>query len=440
MDRSALAIRGGHPAVDAARHVRWPVLGPADRAAVLSVLDRGVLSGPYAPEVSALEREFAAYIGARFCLATNSGTAALHIALAAAGVGPGDEVLVPAFTFVATALAVLHQNAIPVFVDIEPVTFGMDPAKVEAAITPRTRAIVPVHLHGTPCDLAPILAIAERHGLFVIEDACQAHGARYADRRVGAIGQGGAFSLQSSKNLACGEGGLFVTDDERWLERANRARMFGEAVSAGDRASYRPERPLDADRDYDSVTMGWMFRINEMSAALARSQLASLEQWNLRARSNAERLSACLMALPGVTPPQVPAGRESVYHKYRVRLDAAQLGVAVPPRRVRDAVVRALRAEGVEAVLWQTKPVPGQRLFRERIGFGGGCPWNHGRAVDYCLEQYPETVALLDGSLCLFSQSCPIAPQPADLCEQYAEAFAKVWGRLDEVLVDAAEA
>jgi perosamine synthetase len=303
---SQLAISGDKPTITGSQHVRWPVLSAEDKAAVLQVLERGVLSGPFAPEVSALEREFAAYVGSKYCLATNSGTAALHIALAAVGVGPGDEVITPAFTFVASALAALHQNAVPVFVDIEPKTLGLDPSLLEKAITPRTRAIVPVHIHGTPCDMDAIRAIAERHRIPIVEDACQAHGAEYQGKKAGSIGECGTFSLQSSKSLACGEGGLFVTNDEALLERANRTRMFGENIRPVDSSGYRIERALDSHRAYDSVTMGWMYRTNEMSAALARSQLRRLDFWNANARRNAEVISRRLSELPGVTPPIVP--------------------------------------------------------------------------------------------------------------------------------------
>jgi dTDP-4-amino-4,6-dideoxygalactose transaminase len=410
------------------------VIAPEDKAAVLGVLDRGVLSGNFSPEIRALEKDFARYIGTEHCLATNSGTAALHMALAALGVGPGDEVIIPAFTFVASAMAVLHQNAIPVFVDIEPVTWGMDPVKLEAAITPRTRAIMPVHIHGTPCELDAILGVARRHGIPVVEDACQAHGALYKGRKVGSMGDLAAFSLQSSKNLACGEGGLLVANDTALIERASRTRAFGENIKVSDSATYRIDRPLDSDRAYDSIEIGWMYRMTELTAALARSQLTRLDFWNDQARRNAAILTERLSQLPGVTPPTVPSDRVSCFHKYRVRLDATQVGIHASPTRVRDAVVRALRSEGVDAVLWQGKPVPGQKLFVEKRGFGGGCPWDHGAPVSYDLGQYPETLKLLDTSLCLFSQTFPIAPQPADLCEAYADAFAKVWSRLDEAL------
>jgi perosamine synthetase len=442
MRDSRLALTGGKPLVDPALHVRWPVLTAEDRAAVLGVLDRGVLSGPFAPEVRGLEREFADYLDSSYCLATNSGTAALHVALAALGVGPGDEVVTSAFSFVATAMAVLQQNAVPVFVDIEPETFGLDPRKLEAAITPRTKAIVPVHLHGTPCDLKPILDIAKRHALPVLEDAAQAHGATLDGRKVGTFGALGAFSLQSSKNLACGEGGLVVTDDPDLLQRASRTRTFGEDVRPSDENSYQISRALDGNRAYDSQGIGWMYRITEMSAALARSQLHHLDAFNAGARRNAAILSHALAKLTGVSPPAVPAGRTSVFHKYRVSLDASKLGLgALPPRRIRDAVLRALLAEGVDAVLWQTQPIPGQKLFRDRIGFGKvpgthgpGCPWDHSAPVNYELEQYPETTRLLDRSICLFSQTYPIAPQPMELAEAYAAAFAKVWSQLDEVV------
>jgi perosamine synthetase len=418
-----LAVTGGKPAVRAAEHVRWPVITDDDRAAVDAVLRRGILSGPFAPETRALEQEFAAYLGTRHALATNSGTAALHMALAALPVGPGDEVVTTAFSFVATAMAVLQQGAVPVFVDIEPATLGLDPALLEAAITPRTRAIIPVHIHGQPCRIEAIQAIAARHRLPVIEDACQAHGVEHQGRKLGSLGVFGAFSLQSSKSLPCGEGGILVTSDDAAHARASRVRSFGEDVRPADADHYDPLRALDADRTYDAVTMGWMYRTNEMSAALARSQLRRLDQHNEQARRNARRLGAALARLPGVEP---PADDTSGFHKYRVRIDATRMGLDVPPRRVRDALVRALRSEGVDAVLWQTQPVPGQTLFRERFGHDA--------------RRYPETVRLLDGSLCLFSQTYPIAPQPPELCDQYAAAFAKVWNRLDEVLAQEAPA
>ena len=434
-----LAALGGAPLVRAEQHVRWPVLGAEERAGVLGVLERGVLSGPFAPEVRGLEREWAEYLGSRRCLATNSGTAALHVALTAAGVGPGDQVIVPAFTFVATALAVLHAGAVPVFVDIEPRTLGMDPRLVERAITPQTRAVIPVHIHGTPCEIDEIAEICRRRELVLIEDAAQAHGSTHRGRKLGTLGALGCFSLQSSKSLAAGEGGLVVTDDDALWERANRARMFGEDVRAADEAGYRIERALDGNRAYDSLGMGWMYRTSELTAAVARAQLRKLEAFNATAQRNAAALSSRLAKLPGITPPVVADGDTSCFHKYRVRLDARARGIEAPATRVRDAVRAALIAEGVEAVLWQSQPVPAQGLFRTRSGFGGRpCPWDHGPPVDYDLAQYPETTRLLDSSLVLFSHTCPIAPQPASLIEAYADAFEQVWMRLDEVLAKAA--
>ncbi len=416
--------------VPAGAHVRWPVLGPDERQAVLGVLDRGILSGQLAPEVRSLEREFAAFSGARYCLATNSGTSALHLALLGAGVRAGDEVIVPAFTFVATAMAVLHQGAVPVFVDVEPRTFGMDPARVEAAIGPRTRAVVPVHLHGVPCDLQPIADIAARRGLLLIEDSAQAIGARYRGRFAGTVGLAGCYSLQSSKSMACGEGGLLVTDDEAVFRRAHAARMFGEDSRPEDETSYDLTHPLDGNRAYDSAAIGWNYRTSELAAALARTQLRRLPHWNENALANAELLSRRLRELPGVTPPEVPADVVPSFHKYRVLLDATKLGVDAPPRTVRDAMVKALRAEGCEVVLWQTRPVPGQTLFQRLDAESAGRP---GR-VSYALDQFPVTQSIVDRSLCLFSQTYPIAPQPRALVEAYAEAFARVWKRLPELL------
>jgi dTDP-4-amino-4,6-dideoxygalactose transaminase len=431
-----LAIRGGPPAVPRELHVRWPVLTAEDKAAVTAVLDSGIVSGPYAPQVKALEEEWARYCGVRHALTTNSGTAALHTAVAAAGIGTGDQVITTAFTFLATALAVLQHNAVPVFVDVDPRTYNLDPARIAERITPRTRAIIPVHIHGNPADLDAILAVARAHGLAVIEDAAQAHGAVYKGRMVGGIGDMGCFSFQASKNLPAGEGGMLVTNREELKERANRFRMFGEDVRESDKKAFDPARPLDGVREYNSLMMGWMYRTGELTAALCRSQLRRLEASLERTRRNAACLGEGLGKIPGIIPPYVSPDCTSSYYQYRLRLDARALGINRPVREFRDKLLAALAAEGVEVSLWQTVPVPGQTLFQERMGYGLGCPWQCplGTEVRYDPAEYPETRKLLEDSLVVGSHSFPLFPQPLALMERYVEAFQRVFAHLDQVL------
>ncbi len=431
----ALAANGGCPVVPKGITRLWPRITDAERTAVLRVLDSGIFSGAHAPEVEALEKEFAEFTGSKRCLTTNSGTAALHIAVAAAGIGPGDEVITSAFTFLASALAVLHHNAVPVFADIDPVTFNISPSEIERKITSRTRAIMPVHIHGLPADMDEIRAIARKHNLTIIEDAAQAHGAVYKGRKAGTIGDMGAFSIQSSKNLSAGEGGLFVTNDETLYERANCVRQFGEKAADTTTAGLDPEHPLDDLRDYNAVTMGWMYRMTSLTAAIARCQLARLDDYNANARRNAEFLTRRLTKLELVSPPSVPADRTSVFHKYRVRLHPERLEAGLDSKRFRNALLRLLRREGVETVLWQVTPVPSQVLFQEQTGYGNGCPWTCRKStVRYRDEKYPETVKLLDNSLVIGSQSAPLAGQDLELMHCYADAFEKVLSDRDTLI------
>ena len=386
---------------------RWPVLTDADRRAISRVLERGVLSGAGAPEMRALEAEFAAAVGARFCLATNSGTSALHVALAAAGVGPGDEVIVPALSFIATAQAVLHASATPVFADVDPATYNIDVSDAARRMTPRTRAIVPVHLHGLPADMDGIAALGRKAGLTVVEDAAQAHGALYKGRAVGTLGAMGAFSLNSTKNLPAGEGGLFVTDSEELYARAARVRFDGlEPPSKWD-ASH----PLDDEADGHATVRGWMYLPGELTAALARSQLQRLAETTARSQRNATRLGERLGRLPGVEPPGVPVDRTHVFHKYRVRLDPARAGLSLGPVALRDRLLEALRAEGVEAVLWQTAPLPAHPLFALR-------------------ERCPSAEAALESTLLIGSQSYPLFSQPLEVVDAWADGFERAWNAI----------
>ncbi len=415
---------------------RWPRITPEDIRSVNEVLKRGIICGPYAPAVKALEKQFAKYVGATHCLTTNSGTAALHVAVAAAGIQPGDEVICPSFTFLATALAVLQHNAIPVFVDIDPTTFNIDVKKIEEKISPRTKAIIPVHIHGLPADMDEILAIAKRHRLVVIEDAAQAHGALYRGRKVGTLGDMGAFSLQASKNLPAGEGGLFVTNDKHYRDTANMFRMFGENIHDDSDVRMDKTHPLEDAREYNAYMIGWMYRSTEMTAALALSQLARLDNTNKTAQQNGKYLTSKLSQFPGITAPSAPADRTHIFHKYRIRVNPKAMGLDLPPQKLRDLFIKALSAEGVEVALWQTRPLPGQELFREKVGYGKGCPWTchqNGNGIEYRAEDYPQTVKLLNDSFLIGSESYPIFNQPLALMKQYALAFEKVYSGMGKL-------
>lgn len=419
--REELAIHGGRPAVPSGPKRRWPDIRPEDKAAVLAVLERGELTGINGIEATSLESEWAAKLGASHAVLFNTGTAAIHAALYAVGVQAGDEVITTAFTFSGTFQAVLHQGAIPVFVDIDPATYNIDPALIEARITPRTKALLPVHIHGMPCDMDQIMAIAARHKLAVVEDAAQAHLATYRGRLVGTIGRAGAFSVQATKNLSGIEGGFVVTDDAAVADRARRIRTYGEDIAAGSDLGGWYFRP------YTVHSVGWNYRSNELAAAFARSQLRRLDEYTEVAQRNGRYLNQALAQIPGITPPTEPKDRTSVFHKYRVRFDVGRLGVDVPAAVFRDRLVAALRAERVDAALWHTEPVTSFPIFQSHDGFGRGYPWSlapGSGTVDP--GDYRRAIQLLESSIIVCDEAHPIMIQPLELIEAYARAFEKV--------------
>lgn len=300
-------------------------LGSEEQAAVQDVLASGrVVQGE---QVSAFEAEFGALVNGRPCVAVNSGTSALHLGLIAAGIGPGDEVIVPSFTFAATANAVVRAGATPVFADIEPATFGLDPTAVEEAVTSRTRAIMPVHLYGHPAEMTGLRSIADAHGLLLLEDACQAHAASWQGVPAGALGDLAAFSFYATKNMTTGEGGMVVCRDE---EMARRIRLLR---NQGMEAKYRNE------------VAGLNNRMTDIAAAIGRVQLRRLPTWNERRRSIAARYDE---GLDGVTTPPVTGGAHHVYHQYTVR---------TPDR---DRLLAHLDERGIDAAVYY--PVPVHRL------------------------------------------------------------------------------
>ncbi|HEY7201619.1 MAG TPA: DegT/DnrJ/EryC1/StrS family aminotransferase [Candidatus Dormibacteraeota bacterium] len=421
---AALALLGGAPAVPReARRVEWPVVTEADRDAVVEVLASGrfVSTSPSATEVDRLEQEWARFTGARHCVAVSSGTAALALGLAAAGVEPGAEVLVPALTFAATGLAALHQLAVPVFVDIDPRTFTIDAGAAAAAITERTRAIAPVHLHGLPADMGPLRELAAAHDLRVVEDAAQSHGAVYGRTQTGAIGDAGAFSLNVSKNLpTCGEGGLLTTSDEALYERALAMRQFGETIQPG------------AEREYRSACLGWNYKLSTIQAAFTRSQLRRFPAYQAAREANVRTFLDAVRDLPGLVAPGVPADRTHAWHMIRLRLDAAAAGLeGVRPAAFREAVRRALRAEGAAVSRYQSMPLCDQEVFRRREGFGRGYPWTIASAGAGAGDRFPRTREVLEDSLTI--QRTHLSPAGAPLMARYAEAFQKVWSHLDVI-------
>ena len=274
-----------------------PLIGEEERAAIDRILQSGMLA--QGPEVASFEDEFSAVVAGRNCVAVNSGTSGLHVALTAVGIGQGDEVIVPSFTFAATANSVAVTGATPVFVDIDPQTFNIDPIAIEAAITPRTRAIQPVHLYGQPASMKEIMAIAARHDLLVIEDSAQAHMASLNGTPVGAFGVAGVFSFYPTKNMTSGEGGMITTADDAIARQCRLLRNQG------------------MEKRYENEVVGFNTRMTDIHAAIGRVQLRKLAGWTAQRRSNAKFLDE---NLKGVVIPYIAPGAFHVYHQYTIRI------------------------------------------------------------------------------------------------------------------------
>jgi len=293
-------------------------------------------------EVEAFEREFAAYVGTEHCIGVGNGLDALHLILRACDIGPGDEVIVPANTYIATWLAVSYAGATPVPVEPDPYTCNIDPQRLEAAITSRTRAIMPVHLYGQPADMDPILDIARCYGLRVIEDAAQAHGARYKGRRVGSLGDAAGFSFYPTKNLgACGDGGAVTTDDPQLAERVRALRNYGSF-----------------EKYYHGIK-GFNSRLDPLQAAFLRVKLKRLDEWNERRRQVARKFLGGLRGLPDLVLPYVPDWAEPVWHLFVIR----------HPRR--DQLREHLSGKGIGTLIHYPVPPHLQGAYRE-LRFGGG--------------------------------------------------------------------
>jgi dTDP-4-amino-4,6-dideoxygalactose transaminase len=312
-------------------------------------------------EVAGFEREFAAYCGASHGIGVNSGTSALHLAFLAAGIGPGDEVITIPHTFVATVAAIRYTGARPVFVDVDPVSFTMDPTQVEAAITPRTRAIAPVHLYGHPADMDPILDIARRHKLVVVEDAAQAHGARYKGKPVGSMGDLACFSFYPGKNLgAYGEGGMVVTSNEEYARTIRMLRDWGQ------------------DRKYHHLLAGYNYRLEGMQGAILRVKLRHLEKWTEARRAHAARYRE-LLADTGLGIPAESKDARHVYHVYAVRT------------RERDALMTSLGERGVQTGIHYPVPVHLQPAYADAAWKQGSFPHSEQAADEVMsLPMYPE--------------------------------------------------
>ncbi len=316
-------------------HMAKPQIGDEEKKAVMEVLDSGMLA--QGPRVKAFEEAFAEMCGVKYAIATSSGTTALHLAVLAHGIGTGDEVITSAFTFIASANSILFTGARPVFVDIDPRTFNLNVDLIEAAITPKTKAIMPVHLYGLACDMDPILRLAEKYNLAVIEDACQSHGAEYKNGKVGSFGTG-AFSLYPTKNITSGEGGMITTNDPAVDERCRVLRQHGMR------------------RRYYHDELGYNFRMTDLHAAIGFEQLKKLSLFNSRRQANAKFLSE---NLKGVMVPHIPDGQAHVFHQYTIRV----------PNGKRDALRAYLQEHGVGSEVYYPVPIHKQSFYVSDLGY-----------------------------------------------------------------------
>jgi len=372
-----LALFGGKPV----RTEKYPwhvTTNGKEKEEVMKVLKKGVLSAFEGSnnefflggeEVKRFEREFEKKLKVKHAISVNSATSGLYAAVGAAGVGPGDEVIVPPWTMTATASAVLVYNAIPVFCDITTDTYTLDPSKLEDMITDRTKAIMPVHIFGHPADMDEIMEIAEKYDLFVIEDAAQSIGGKYKGRHTGTIGDMGVFSFNSNKIIQCGEGGIVATNDYELAQKLRLIRNHAEAVIA-------------TGMHVNSLVnmLGWNYRMNEIEAAICRVQLKKLDRVLKQRRKLVEYLNRKMKTLDGIETPRVKEGCTHTYYRYAVRLDKNKIHVPI------DKFLKALNAEGMDFYKAYL-PLYLFPIYQKKIVYGDkGCPFScqyYGRKIEY---------------------------------------------------------
>lgn len=366
--------------------------------------------------VRTFERDFAAVVGVDFAVSVNSATSGLSVALAALGCGPGDEVITTCMSFNATSLAILAFNSVPVFVDVSPENYCLDPELVRRAVTPRTKAILAVHLLGFPAAMDEIMEIAREHGLKVIEDCAQSPGVLYKGRPVGSIGHAGVFSFQETKNIMTGEGGMITTQDPEVARRCRLIRNHGESV---------PDETWD-DASLSNL-VGLNFRMTELTAALGVAQTAKLAANNAVRVENTRHLLAGLAGLPHLSLPDFPEG--SVPHVIPLIYDEAAAGVA------RDDMLRALRAEGIPVGGGYLRLMPENPIFTRKIAYGSrGCPWTcHPDLArrEYRVEDYPLAKRLISKDFIWFYHM--FAPNGRPEMDDVIAAFHKVFGGIDQL-------
>jgi perosamine synthetase len=414
-----LALHGGTPAITRPLGLFHSV-GEDEVQAASEVIRSGVLSayigapGEYfmgGPRVKALEAQAAEYFGVRHAVAVNSWTSGLIAAVGAIGVEPGDEIITTPWTMAATATAILHWAAIPVFADIDRRTFNIDPASVERLISPRTKAIMAVDIFGQSADMTALREVAWRHGIRLLTDTAQAPGARIGDRYAGTLADIGGYSLNYHKHIHCGEGGIIVTDDDQLAERTRLIRNHAECVVQGGEPAQLANM------------LGYNFRMGEIEAAIASVQLRKLAPRVASRQRAAAQLNEGLRGLAGLTTPQVAPGNTHVYYVYGLTVDAQQLGVT------RGRIAQALRAEGVPGLFEGYQNIHRLPLFQHKIAYGtGGFPWTSpyaSREVSYGPGTCPVAEELHAASffginLCMHDYA------PADV-QLVIDAFRKVW-------------
>ena len=318
-----------------------PLIGDEEINAVIEVLKSGMLA--HGKEVEAFEREFAGYLGAKHGIAVTNGTAALDVALKALKIGPGDEVITSPFTFIASANSILFQGAKPVFADIDPKTFNLDPNEVLERINEKTKAIIVVHLYGQPADMKAFSEIAEDHKLYLVEDCAQAHGAEFDGRKVGTFGDIAAFSFYPTKNMTTGEGGMVVTNDDELAEKARLIRNHGQT------------------KKYLHEELGYNLRMTNIAAAIGRVQLRKLDEWNEKRIENAKLLTDGIKRIGGLTPPYVDPRVKHVFHQYVIRVEDE-----FPMSR--DELAQKLREKGVGTGIHYPMPVHHQPFY-QKLGY-----------------------------------------------------------------------